>query len=168
MGGPSAAIVLEELIQLGVRRFMRVGTCGSLQESVALGDIVLAVSAVPADGTSREYAGGEPHAPTADWDLVHGAVHAAKEIGSRPHVGAVATADTFYDPDPGRLERWSARSVLAVEMESATLFTVGALRDVAVGCLLVASNAGEEWLEEAELRQAVDRMTQIALATLAG
>src|SRR5436190_10856981 len=140
MGGPSTAIVVEELVQLGVRRFLRVGTAGSLQEEIALGELILAVSAVPADGTSREYTGGEPHAPTADWELVHGAVHAAKGLGARLHVGPVATCDTFYDPDQDRVKRWSERGVLAVEMEAATLFTLASLRGVGAGCLLVASN----------------------------
>jgi len=82
-------------------------------------------------------------------------------------VGPVATCDTFYDPDPDRLTRWSERGVLAVEMEAATLFTLAALRGASAGCLLVASNAGDEWLDEEALKEAVDRMTRIALATLA-
>src|SRR5438874_5043400 len=80
MGCPSAAIVMEELVQLGVQRFLRVGTCGGLQPDLRLGDLIVAVSAVPADGTARHYVGGEPHAPTADWELVHGAVHAARQL----------------------------------------------------------------------------------------
>jgi purine-nucleoside phosphorylase len=169
MGGPSAAIVVEELVQLGVRRFLRVGTCGSLQRGIALGELILAVSAVPADGTSREYAGGEPHAPTADWELVHGAVHAAKHLGLRVHAGPVATCDVFYEPDTGRFERWQQRGILAVEMEAATLFTLAALRGVEACCLLVASNGifDDTWLDDQELQTAVDRMTEVALATLA-
>src|SRR5436190_264565 len=86
------------------------------------------------------YTGGEPHTPTADWELVHGTVHAAKGLGARLHVGPVATCDTFYDPDQDRVKRWSERGVLAVEMEAATLFTLASLRGVGAGCLLVASN----------------------------
>lgn len=170
IGGPSVAIVVEELVQLGVRRLLRVGTCGSLKEHIGLAELILAVSAVPADGASREYAAGQPHAPTADWELVHGAVHAAKHLDAKLHVGSVATCDPFYEPDPGRLERWAARGVLAVEMEAATLFTLAALRGVSAGCLLVASNSvfEEAWLEDGELQAAVDRMTEVALATLAG
>ena len=170
MGGPSAAIVMEELVQLGVRRFLRVGTCGSLQPRIGLGELVLALSAVPAGGASRDYVDGEPHAPTADWELVHGAVHAAKELGVQLHVGPVATSDVFYAPDAGRSERWSQRGILAVEMEAATLFTLAVLRGVGAGCLLVASNSvfDETWLDEDELGTAVDRMAEVALATLAG
>src|SRR5438477_503895 len=80
MGCPSAAIVMEELVQLGVKRFLRVGTCGGLQPDLRLGDLIVSGSAVAADGTARHYVGGEPHTPTADWEIVNGAVHAASEV----------------------------------------------------------------------------------------
>src|SRR6188472_1513174 len=172
MGCPSAAIVIEELVQLGVKRLLRVGTCGGLQQDLQLGDLIVAVTAVPADGTARHYAGGEPHVPTADWELVHGAVHAAKELEQPLRVGAIASSDTFYDPDPERHKRWSARGVLGVEMEAAVLFTIGALRGVKAGCLLTVSDIviGEEFtrISDEELRAAVDRMTRVALATVTG
>ena len=170
MGCPSAAIVMEELVQLGVKRFLRVGTCGGLQPDLQLGDLIVAVTAVPADGTARHYVGGEPHTPTADWELVHGAVHAAKELDQPVRVGAIASSDTFYDPDPGRHERWSERGVLGVEMEAAVLFTIGALRGVQAGCLLTVSDVviGKEFtrISDVDLRSAVDRMTRVALATV--
>ena len=170
MGCPSAAIVVEELIQLGVKRLLRVGTCGGLQPDLELGDLIVAVSAVPADGTARHYVGGEPHAPTADWELVHGAVHAAKELGRSVRVGAVASSDTFYDPDPGRHRRWSERGILAVEMEAAVLFTIAALRGAKAGCLLTVSDivVGETFsrITDADLRTAVDEITELALVTL--
>lgn len=169
MGCPSAAIVMEELIQLGVKRFLRVGTCGGLQPDLRLGDLIVALTAVPADGTARHYVGGEPHCPTADWELVHSAVHAAKELGQPLRVGPVASSDTFYDPDAERHKRWSARGVLAVEMEAAVVFTIGALRGVQAGCLLTVSDivVGGEFtrISDEELRASVDRMTRVALAT---
>src|SRR3954452_4523262 len=67
MGCPSAAIVIEELVQLGAKRIVRVGTCGGLQPDLALGDLIIAVAATPADGTVRTYTAGEAHTPTADW-----------------------------------------------------------------------------------------------------
>lgn len=170
MGGPSAGIVIEELLQLGVRRLVRVGTCGGLQKDLRLGDLVVATAAVPADGASRHHAGGEPHAPAADWELTHRAVHAAEALGQSVRVGAVASSDTFYDPDAGRHARWSARGVLAVEMEASTLFTIAALRGARAACLLVVSDIviGETFtrIADAELRAAVDRMTRVALATV--
>jgi DeoD family purine-nucleoside phosphorylase len=170
MGCPTAAIVMEELIQLGVKRHLRVGTCGGLQTDLSLGDLIIALSAVPADGTARHYVGGEPHCPTADWELIHGAFHAAKELGQAIRLGPIVSSDTFYDPDPGRHERWSSRGVLAVEMEAAVLFTIGALRGVRAGCLLTVSDivVGGEFtrISDEELRAAVDRMTRLALSTV--
>src|SRR5439155_15066056 len=116
-------------------------------------------------------AGGAPHPPTADCELVHAAVHAAKQLHQPVRVGAIASSDTFYDPDPGRHKRWSERGVLGVEMEAAVLFTIGALRGVQAGCLLTVSDIviGEEFtrISDADLRAAVDRMTGVALATVA-
>ncbi len=83
---------------------------------------------MPADATARHLV-GEPHCPTADWELVHGAVHAAKELGQAVRVGPIVSSDIFYNPDGGQYQRWSERGVLAVEMEAAMLFTLGALRE---------------------------------------
>ena len=170
MGCPSAAIVIEELVQLGVKRLLRVGTCGGLQPDMQLGDLIVALSAVPADGTARHYTGGEPHAPTAHWELVHGAVHAAKELDRRVRIGPIVSSDVFYDPDKGRAQRWSDRGILAVEMEAAVLFTLGALRKVQAGCLLTVSDVvveGEfQRISDEDLRAAVDQMTELALATV--
>jgi len=169
MGCPSAAIVIEELVQLGCKRLMRVGTCGGLQPHHALGDLIVALTAVPQDGTVQTYV-KEPHCPTADWQLVHGAVHAAKEVGQPLHVGPIVSSDVFYNPDGGQYQRWSDRGILAVEMEAAVLFTLGALRKVQAGCLLTVSDIVVEGefkrISDDELRGAVDRMTRIALATV--
>jgi DeoD family purine-nucleoside phosphorylase len=169
MGCPSAAIVIEELVQLGCKKLMRVGTCGGLQPSHQLGDMIVALTAVPQDGTVQTYV-KEPHCPTADWDLVHGAVHYAKEFGQPIHVGPVVSSDVFYNPDSEQYQRWSDRGVLAVEMEAAILFTLGALRKVQAGCLLTVSDIVVEGeftrITDDELRAAVDRMTRVALATV--
>ena len=109
---------------LGVKRIVRVGTCGGLQPDMKLGDLIVAISAVPADSTATHLV-PEPHAPTADWELVHGAVHAAKELGKPVRVGPIVSSDLFYNPDDGQYARWSARGILAVEMEAAVLFTLG-------------------------------------------
>jgi len=167
MGCPSAAIVIEELIQLGSTRLIRVGTCGGLQPDLALGDLVVALSAVPGDSTALRFTGGEAHAPTAHFGVTHGLIHAAKGLDLRPHVGPIASSDTFYDPDPDRHKRWAARGVLAVEMEAAVLFTIAALRGVEAACLLTVSDLihGEEFvrISDAELAAAVARMTRLAL-----
>jgi 5'-methylthioadenosine phosphorylase/purine-nucleoside phosphorylase len=170
MGCPSAAIVVEELHQLGVKRMLRVGTCGGLQPDLVLGDLIVALSAIPADATARHLVGTDQHVPTASWELVHGAVHVAKGIDQAMRIGPIVSSDLFYNPDDGQYERWSSRGVLAVEMEAAILFTLGALRGFAAGCLLTVSDVvveGEfQRISDEELRAAVDRMTRVALATV--
>ena len=176
MGCPGATIVFEELIQLGSKKLMRVGTCGGLQPHHALGDLIVALTAVPADSTAMHLVGNEPHCPTAAWSLIHGAVHAAKEMGQPMHVGPIVSSDVFYNPDGGQYQRWSERGVLAVEMEAAALFTVAALggigkvAGVQAGCLLTVSDIVVEGvftrITDEELRAAVDRMTRVALATV--
>jgi DeoD family purine-nucleoside phosphorylase len=176
MGCPGATIVFEELIQLGCTKLMRVGTCGGLQAHHALGDLIVALSAVPADSTALHLVNGEPHCPTASWQLIHGAVHAAKEMGQSMHVGPIVSSDLFYNPSEGQYERWSQRGVLAVEMVAAALFTVaavggiGKVQGVHAGCLLTVSDIIVEGvftrITDDELRAAVDRMTRVALATV--
>jgi DeoD family purine-nucleoside phosphorylase len=170
MGCPSAAIVAEELHQLGVKRMLRVGTCGGLQPDLQLGDLIVALSAIPADATARHLVGTDQHVPTASWQLVHGAVHVAKEIGQTMRIGPIVSSDLFYNPDDGQYARWSSRGVLAVEMEASVLFTLGALRGFAAGCLLTVSDVVVEGefkrISDEELRAAVDRMTRVALATV--
>jgi DeoD family purine-nucleoside phosphorylase len=170
MGCPSAAIVVEELVQLGVKRMLRVGTCGGLQPDMALGDLIVAVSAVPADATARHLVGTDQHVPTASWELVHGAVHVAKEIDQPVRVGPIVSSDLFYNPDEGQYERWSGRGILAVEMEAAVIFTLAAMRGVEAGCLLTVSDVVVEGefkrISDEELRAAVDRMTRVALSAV--
>ena len=167
MGCPSAAIVIEELVQLGVKRIVRVGTCGGLQPDMALGDLIVAVAATPADGSMLTYTGGEPHTPAADFEVVHAAVHHAKEIGQAVKVGPIVSSDVFYNPNQGQYERWSDRGILGVEMEAAILFTVGALRKISAGCLLTVSDIVVEGefvrISDEELRAAVDRMTVLGI-----
>jgi DeoD family purine-nucleoside phosphorylase len=170
IGCPSAAIVMEELVQLGVKRFLRVGTCGGLRHDLRLGDLIVALSAVPADATAMHYIGDEPHCPTADWELIHGAVHFAKELGQPMRVGPIVSSDLFYNPADGQYERWSSRGILAVEMEAAMLFTLGAIKQVRAGALLTVSDVVVEGafqrISDDDLRAAVDRMTRVALATI--
>jgi 5'-methylthioadenosine phosphorylase/purine-nucleoside phosphorylase len=172
MGCPSAAIVIEELAMLGVERILRVGTCGGLQPDMQLGDLIIAISAVPADSTAAHILANEPHAPTADFSLVHGAVHAAKELGKPVRVGPIVSSDVFYNPDGGQYQRWSERGILAVEMEAAVLFTLGALRKLKAGCLLTVSDVVVEGefvrITDEEMTAAVDQMTELALETVTG
>ena len=133
MGGPSAAIVLEELIALGVRRAIRVGSCGALDPALALGDVVVAHEAIAADGTSRALGAGERVA--ADATLT-----GALERATSRAAATIVSTDLFYDPDAERAPSWSAAGAVAIEMEAATLFAVGARAGVAVACVLAVSD----------------------------
>jgi uridine phosphorylase len=134
MGGPSAAIVLEELISLGVTRAIRVGTAGALDDTLGLGDLLLVRAAVCADGTSRSLGAGEQ--ADADPGLLAALARCAPDAAS----GTVVTSDLFYEVGAPRFEQWRAAGARAVEMEAATLFAVGALRGVAVGCALAITD----------------------------
>jgi uridine phosphorylase len=160
MGGPSAAIVLHELIVLGARRAIRVGTCGALAPGLALGELVVAREAVCADGTSRALGAGERI--TADPGLTDALMRAAP--GARE--GAVVSVDLFYgDDNPGDGD------ALAVEMEAATLFAVGARARIPVGCVLTVSDTfdrdgARERIEDDALLAAAEKMGTAAIAAL--
>jgi len=138
MGGPSAAIVLEELCDLGLEVAIRVGTCAALHRGLALGDLVIADTALACDGTSRAL--GADGAIAADAGLVAALQDAAAAGAGGRRTGAVASSDLFYDRDRERSHGWRRAGALAVEMEAATLLRVGELRGVRVGCLLAVSD----------------------------
>ena len=154
MGGPSAAIVLQELIALGARRAIRVGTCGALDAGLALGDLLVAREALAADGTSRALGAGELVA--ADPQLTAALERAAVTLSAdRPASSPGATSgessspvvtttvvstDLFYEPDAKREDAWRAAGAAAVEMEAATLFAIGAREAVPVACVLIVSD----------------------------
>jgi uridine phosphorylase len=159
MGGPSAAIVAEELIGLGARRLVRVGTCGALVDALPLGALVVAGAALCEDGASRALGAGERAA--ADPELT-----AALERVAGP-AAVVVSADLFYDPDPERAARWAAAGAVAVEMEAATLFTVARRRGAAAGCVLaVTHDAARNRIGADALAQAELRLGDVALAAL--
>jgi DeoD family purine-nucleoside phosphorylase len=159
MGGPSAAIVIAELAELGARRLLRVGTCGALQSSLALGDLVIAEEAIAEDGTSRALGAAGRAAPDRELlaSLRGVAVAHGDDGAARIHCGAVVSSDLFYDGPAGAEERWIAAGALAVEMEVATLFALAARRGLAAGAVLLVSDLvrprariGEERLRAGE------------------
>jgi uridine phosphorylase len=133
IGGPSAAIVLEELIALGVKRAIRVGTGGSLA-SLALGELLVVGEAIASDGTSRALGAGERVA--ADPQLLAALRRAAPDAACGP----IVSSDLFYEVGEPRFEAWRDAGALAVEMEAATLFAVGRLRGIQVACALVMTD----------------------------
>ena len=169
MGCPSAAIVTEELIELGARNLLRVGTCGGYNQELRLGDLIVATAATPQDGTVSSITRGVPYAPAAHFDIVHAAHHAAESAGRRTFVGPIVSSDLFYDPEEEPARLWGDLGVLAVEMEAAAIFTLAAMRGVRAGCLLTVSDTiGMEIvrISDEELKNAVDNMMALALDTL--
>jgi DeoD family purine-nucleoside phosphorylase len=169
MGCPSAAIVTEELIQLGARNLLRVGTCGGYNRDLRLGDLIVATAATPSDGTVFSITQGLPYAPVAHFDVVHAAHHAAESSDRRTFVGPIVSSDLFYDPEEEPARLWGDLGVLAVEMEAAVIFTLCAMRGVRAGCLLTVSDTiGEEIVRitDENLQEAVDNMMALALDTL--
>ena len=157
IGGPSAAIAMEELARCGADTFVRIGTCGGIQPEVKSGDIVVATGAVRMEGTSKEYAPIE-YPAVADLMVVNALVSAAKEKGCEFYTGVVQSKDAFYgqhEPEMmpagyeliNKWEAWKKLGCLASEMETAALYIVAAKLHVRVGaCFLVMANQEREKL----------------------
>lgn len=170
MGTPSLSIVVEELLRLGAKRLIRVGTCGGIGRGIRNGDLVIATGSCPVDGATRTYLHGDPYAPVADFSLTRALVDAADAAGMPAHVGLVASVDVFYNTDPDYATKWRDRGVLAFEMEASALFLLTSRAGVQAACALTVSDVlGEEatghgaFLSQAQLKEATDRMIGIAL-----
>jgi DeoD family purine-nucleoside phosphorylase len=170
MGTPSLSIVVEELLRLGARRLIRVGTCGGIAMGLQTGDLVIATAACPVDGATRTYLHGEPYAPAADFDLTRALVDAAAAAGVEAQTGLVASVDVFYNTDDDYASRWRERGVLAFEMEASALFFLAARAGVQAACALTVSDVlseetttEESYLPLEELDRAIDRMIDVAL-----
>ena len=183
MGGPSTAICIEELAQIGVKNLIRVGTSGGMQLDVNAGDIIVAQAAVRQEGTSKEYVPVEFPA-VANFELTYELKKACEELGYPHHVGVVQCKDSFYGQhSPHRMpvsyeleNKWNAwikAGVLASEMETASLFTVSScLRLRAAAVLLVVWNQEKEKLglpqeqdfdTESEIKVAVKAVENLIL-----
>lgn len=147
IGGPSAAIAMEELIHCGAECFVRTGTCGGMEKDVLGGDLVIANGAIRMEGTGLQYAPIEFPA-VADTGVINALCEAARADGCKYHVGVVHCKDSFYgqlDPDSmpvkdelkNKWDAWCACGALASEMESATLYIVAAVRKVRIGTVLL-------------------------------
>lgn len=158
IGGPSAAIALEELVKCGADTFIRVGTCGGIDIDVQGGDVVVATGAIRMEGTSKEYAPIE-YPAVANLDVTNALVKACKKLGHSYHAGVVQCKDAFYgqhNPEimpvsyelQQKWEAWRRMGCKASEMESAALFIVGQFLRVRTGsCFLVVANQERERLD---------------------
>ena len=176
IGGPSAAIAIDELSKCGADTFLRVGTCGGMQDEVMGGDIVIASGAIRMEGTSREFAPIE-YPAVANIDVMNAMIDSAKELNERYHVGVVQCKDSFFgqhEPEimpvsyelQNKWQAWLRMGCLASEMESAALFIAGSFLRVRVGsCFLVVANQ-ERAKKNLTNEQVHD--TEAAIATAVG
>lgn len=175
IGGPSAAIAVEELCNLGAHTLLRVGTCGGMQAGQRLGDVVVVQATVRDEGTSRQYI---PIAwpATAHLDVIDALRRAAQQTGARWQAGTVQSKDSFYgemEPDRmpvaselrARWAAWIAAGVLASEMECAALFSVAAVRRVRAGAALGIVNVSplQQAMPEPD-RLPIDTVMDVAVA----
>jgi DeoD family purine-nucleoside phosphorylase len=164
MGGPSTAIVVSELVELGATRLLRVGTCGALRQDLELGQLVIATEALSDDGTSRALGARDRLAASPG---VIAALERADGGGTATQ-GPVVSTDLFYGAEE-REAGWREAGAVAVEMEAATLFALAARRGVQAGCALIVSDrlfADRARIESDDLLEAEVRLGQLALRAL--
>ncbi len=175
MGGPQVCIGIEELGHMGADTFIRVGSCGTFQEHVRVGDLIIPTGVYRGGATAHRYL--PPAFPAApNWQVLSSLVEAAQQLGAMAHVGIGSSWDAFYAlPDPPLPEKLKQAGVLAAEMECDTLFIISNFRGWRAGAILAndgtASEIKPEWGEEAfrkgeelEIQIAIEAMKNIALA----
>ena len=168
MGIPSISIYVNELFKdYGVKRAIRIGTAGSIQESLKLRDLVIAMSACTDSGANNIRFGGRDFAPTATFSLVKKAWEAATARDWQPAVGPVITSDMFYTENPEEWKLWAKFGVLAVEMETAELYTLAAKYGrECLSILTISDSLTNHGVTSAEERQTTfTRMMEVALET---
>lgn len=163
MGGPSAAIVVEELLDLGAELLVRIGTCGALSPGLELGDLLAVARAISADGSSSALGADGAVAPDPELGAA-----LEREAG---RAGTVVSADLFYDPRAHVRGEWTDAGAVAVEMEAATVLQAAARRGARAGCLLAVSDVlagGRRRLDREALEQAGLELGRTAWAAVAG
>ena len=168
MGIPSHSIYVSELLrEYGARTLIRIGSCGSVQESVAMRDIVIAMTASTDSGANRLRFAGMDYAPAADYGLLSKACGLAAERGHRFHAGGILSADIFYQDDPEAWKHWAEFGVLAVEMETNGLYTLAAqarAKALAI-CTVSDSLVTGEALSSEDRQSSFQEMIELALDT---
>jgi len=143
IGGPSSAIVFEELRMLGAKVIVRLGTCGAMFKGAKIGDVVIPTGAsYYPGGLFRQYLGSDVClCAVPDLEVITKIVESCRKHGLRHFAGPVISSDAFYAEDPNFASYWSSKGVLAVEMECATLFMLGLMRKFRAGALLLVSDS---------------------------
>jgi purine-nucleoside phosphorylase len=166
MGQPTLAIYVHELVtEYDVKTLIRVGTCGSFQPYLNIGDIVLAMTASTNSHVNKLRFGGMDYAPAASFELLLKAYKVARDRGIKVHVGGMFAGDTFYNDDPDWWKLWADYGTLVVEMESSALYTLAAKFKVDALSILTVSDSlvtGEEASAE-QRERSFPQMAQIAL-----
>lgn len=181
IGGPSTSIAMEELARLGIKNFIRIGTCGAIQPHIAIGDIVISEGAVRIDGTSEHYAPIE-YPAVADVMLTHSIAQTAQSLELPHHIGITASAASFYPGQErydsfsgyvpkhfqGSMEEWQKLRVLNYEMESATVLTLARAfgLNAACFCAVVANRTHSEKVALDQLAHANERCLLLAKQSL--
>jgi uridine phosphorylase len=179
IGGPSTSIAVEELAQLGVTTFLRVGTTGAIQPHVNVGDVIVTQASVRLDGASLHFAPLEFPA-AANFECTTAMVAACRDAGVEPHIGITASSDTFYpgqeryDTVSGRItqrfvgsmKEWQSMGVLNYEMESATLFTMCATQGWRAACVagVIVNRTQQEIPDEATMKKTEVSAVSIVVA----
>lgn len=170
MGIPSASIYGTELIrEYGVKRLIRVGSCGTVHPDIKLRDIIIAMGASTDSGVNRMRFGGHDLAAIADFGLLRTAVRVAEEKGLPFHVGNIFSADLFYTPQPEQFELMKKYRILGIEMETAGLYTLAAeLGAEALAICTVSDDITKgEALSSSDRQTSFDQMIELALETVA-
>jgi len=169
IGGPAAAIAVEELLRIGAETFVRVGTTGAIQPQVRIGDLVVSTAAVRMEGASKQYVRVE-YPAAASYEVVFALIEAAESLGVRYHVGVTASTDSFYVGQArqgfgGYTQSWAgslipdlrAAGVLNFEMEAATIFTLAGIYGARAGCVCaaVANRVTDEFVEDCGVEDAI-------------
>ncbi len=169
MGIPSASIYITELVRFyGVKRLVRVGSCGGISTGVGLRDIILAVGASTDSGVNRARYSGWDFAATADFDLLQAAARAADGAGMKVAAGNVHSSDSFYNPVADALGTWQRMNVLAVEMEAAGLYGIAHEEGVRALAVLTVSDhlVSQEETSADERERTFGDMITVALEAL--
>lgn len=171
IGMPSCCLYATELIRgYGVRRLVRIGTCGAVAAQLELGDLVLAIGAGTDGQGNRQRFGGYDLPATASWPLMQQIAHRARAMGLTLHTGNVFSSDHFYGSDERLIQTLQAQRILAIEMEAAGLFAVAAALGAEAAALLTVSDQllnGSSWSAERR-EQGVQPMLRLALEAVCG
>ncbi|MEM0481609.1 MAG: nucleoside phosphorylase [Nitrososphaerota archaeon] len=140
VGGPSSAIVFEEVIMLGAKLIIRLGSCGAFIKGMRNGEAVIPPAAAYIGGSLQQYIPDLHITPVPSYDVLTTLVNELNGHGLKTYVGPVFSSDAFYAEDPEFVSRWSKNGYIAIEMECATLFGLGMMRGVKTGAALLVSN----------------------------